>query len=289
MPPADLAAYVMHLRASRALTLENHMGRAGQQLALDLVRRSDPALSEALHALSQTKPYAVSGLLLPETTRPVLGRVAVGDRAWVRVLGLQADVVAALDRSLEPTPTEVEIDHTRWQVESVSRSNSEHPWAGRTTTSDLIQRHRTLTPATKLTLEFATPTGFHSAGLNVPLPQPALVWGSLLRQWNDLSLFPLPEDLTPFIAWQVMLNRYRAETQILRFKQGSQQIGFTGQATFAIATRNEQLERTDPALAERLSAQREELGQALGLLAEFAFYCGVGIKTTTGMGMVRQA
>jgi len=288
MPPADLAAYVVRLRAPRALSIENHMGRAVQQLGLDLVHRVDPALSEALHALSQTKPYAVSGLLLPDSTRAVWGRVEPGDRAWVRLVGSRAEVVAALDRSLERAPAEVEIDHVRWQVESVSRDGAEHPWAGRATLADLVQHHRTADPPNKLTLEFATPTGFHSAGLNVPLPQPALVWGSLLRQWNDLSPLPLPDDLTPFVAWQVMLNRYRAETQILRFKQGSQQIGFSGQATFAIASRNEQLERSDPALAERLSVQRDELARALGLLAEFAFYCGVGIKTTTGMGMVRR-
>lgn len=287
MLPADLAAYGLRLRAPHALTVENHMGRAVQQLVLDLVRRVDPSLSEALHALSQTKPYAASGLLLPESARPVLGKLAVGDRAWVRVVGLSSEVVAALDRSLERAPAEVEIDRVRWQVESVGRDSAEHPWAGRAALTDLIQHHRAADPPGKLTLEFATPTGFHSGGLNVPLPQPALVWGSLLRQWNDLCPLPLPDDLTPFIAWQVMLNRYRAETQILRFKQGSQQIGFTGQATFAIARRNEQLERSDPALAERLSAQGDELARALGLLAEFAFYCGVGIKTTTGMGMVR--
>ncbi|NLF75034.1 MAG: hypothetical protein GX573_05000 [Chloroflexi bacterium] len=98
--------------------------------------------------------------------------MGAGDRAWVRVVGLR---------------TEVEIDHIRWQVESVSRESAQHPWARHEALTVLSQRHRAADPPGKMTLEFTMPTGFHSAGLNVPLPQPALVWGNLLRQWNDLS------------------------------------------------------------------------------------------------------
>lgn len=288
MESADLTALVITLRAARALTVQHHMGRAVQQFILDLVRQVAPTLSETIHAMGQTKPYAVSGLLTADSVRPVQGHVSPGDRAWVRVVGLNADVVTALSEFAEHPPGEIEIDHQSWYLEGVTWENAVHPWAGRATASILVQRHLTITPATKLALEFATPTGFHSAGINVPLPEPALVWGSLLRQWNDLTPFPLPDTVTPFVSWHVMLNRYQAETQILRFKQGSQQIGFVGQATYAIAKRNAQVERTDSALAATLTAQHEKLARALGLLTEFAFYCGVGIKTTTGMGMVRQ-
>jgi CRISPR/Cas system endoribonuclease Cas6 (RAMP superfamily) len=39
---------------------------------------------------------------------------------------------------------------------------------------------------------------------------------------------------------------------------------------------------------DTLNAQREDLARAVALLGDFAFFCGVGIKTTTGMGMVRR-
>jgi CRISPR/Cas system endoribonuclease Cas6 (RAMP superfamily) len=69
----------------------------------------------------------------------------------------------------------------------------------------------------------------------------------------------------------VMVSRHRIETSILNFKQGSRQIGFVGEVLFGV----------------QRGLIPPEAQAGLGLLAAFAFYSGVGIKTTTGMGMAR--
>jgi CRISPR-associated endoribonuclease Cas6 len=289
MQSDDLGAFVCVLRATRPLTIQQHMGRAAQQLCLDLIGRADPALAEELHGEGHAaKPYAVSGLLSPAETQPVWGAVSPGDHAWLRLVGLRQDVVAALETFADQPPASIELDRAMWDVESVVRDSTAHPWAGRATYGALLRTYQFVAPAVDLALEFAAPTGFHSNGLNVPLPEPSRVFDSLLRRWNDLSGCILPDGLEQFVTWQVVLSRYRAETRILSFKGGSKQVGFVGQATFHIVTRNTQFERTDPDLDASLAADHDDLARALGLLAEFAFYCGVGIKTTTGMGMVRR-
>ena len=287
---SDLGALVITLRAMRTLTIRQHMGRAAQQLCLSLVRRVDPALSDDLHATHQVKPYAVSGLLRPGSTRPVHGTLAQGARAWVRLVGLRADVVAALDAFAQHPPAMTNFDRVAWQVERVTWA--EHPWAGRATYAGLIRHHQAAPPPSALRFQFATPTAFSSADLNIPLPDPVRVFESLSNRWHALSAFPLPESMSDFVRHFVPLAEYRAHTQSLRLK--TPEIGFCAeQVKFTIKRRvsvGAGLRRNKPELAQALdalNAQRDDLAQALALLADFAFFCGVGIKTTTGMGMVR--
>ncbi|NLF78344.1 MAG: CRISPR system precrRNA processing endoribonuclease RAMP protein Cas6 [Chloroflexi bacterium] len=295
MPSADLAAYVVRLRASRSLTITNHMGRAIQQLALHLVRQVDSTLSESIHGVSQIKPYAVSGLLQPGSTRAVRGRILSGDCAWVRVAGLRTDVVAALDQSMPEPEAEVEIDHIPWKVESVFDNNSEHPWAGRTSYGELIQRYHAAALPDSVQLEFASPTAFSSADLNIPLPDPLRVFDSLHQQWSALipsAAFALPESLMEFVRHFVPLSEYSAHTEVLTLK--TPEVGFCAkQVKFTIKQRvsvGKSVRKNKPEYArtlETLNDQRNDLARAVALLAAFAFYCGIGIKTTTGMGMVR--
>lgn len=285
MPAADLCALVVTLRATEAHPIEHHLGRAAQALCLALVNEADPALAEAIHARSQTQPYTVSGLLRPGETTPLEGYVKPGDGAWLRLAGLSREVVAALDAFAQHPSAMVEIDHELWAVEDVTVSD--HPWAGRATCADLLAAYHTALPPRRLSLEFAAPTGFHSMGHNMPLPLPSLVFGSLLRQWRDLGNIPLPDALADFIDWHIRLSRCHVDTRLLTFKRGSKQVGFVGEATFEIARRNRHLERTQPELAGELVGAWDHLARAVGLLADFAFYAGVGIKTTQGMGLVR--
>lgn len=291
MQTTDLGALVILLRATHPLTIREHMGRAAQQLCLDLVRQADSALADELHATCQVKPYAVSGLLLPDLTRPVEGRVAPGNEAWVRLVELRADVVAALDVVAQHPPATVNFDRVSWEITRATWND--HPWAGRATYAELVQRHQTAPPPDAIWFEFATPTAFSSADLNIPLPDPMRVFESLLNQWHTLSTFPLPESLMDFVRHFVPLTEYDAHTEKLMLK--TVEIGFCAeQVKFTIKRRvsvGNSLRRNKPDYArelDALNAQRDDLARAIALLVDFAFFCGVGIKTTTGMGMVRR-
>ena len=292
---ADLGALVITLRVTRPLTVRQHMGRAAQQVCLDVVGRVDPALATDLHATHQVKPYAVSGLLLPGSERPVQGDLAPGDDAWVRLVGLRADVVAALDTFAQRPPATLDFDRVPWQVVRATWTN--HPWAGRASYAGLVQQCHAAAPPRAVRLTLATPTAFSSADLNIPLPDPLRVFDSLRQQWGALTPLPtafaLPDVLPEFVRHFVPLAEYCAHTEMLMLK--APEIGFCAeQVKFTIKRRvsvGRSLRKNKPDYArdlDTLNAQRDDLARAVALLADFAFYSGVGIKTTTGMGMARR-
>jgi CRISPR-associated endoribonuclease Cas6 len=286
----DLTSIVVEVRAAQATSLTRHMGRAIQHVLLrQVVEPYDAALSAELHDGDGLKPYTVSGLMQPDSNEPKLGKIDPGDRAWFRMAGLCRGITEALrDWALTP-PKVVEIDGVPWWLEEVYVTRKGHHAAGSTSYKSMIERAAGERPPHKLNLAFTIPTAFHSAGMNLPFPLPSLVFGSLLRQWEAFSAIPLPEEMTAFIDYYVMLQRYDLETAILSFKHGSKQIGFVGTATYEVAQRNRQLERRDEATAAALGAERDRLAQMVGMLVQFGDYSGVGIKTTSGMGMVRWA
>lgn len=301
METVDLGALVITLRATHSLVIRQHMGLAAQQLCLDLVRQVNPALASELHpeephhGRHQVRPYTVSGLLIPGSTRPVKGTITAGDQAWVRLVGLRADVVAALDVFAQHRPATLNFDHTPWAVESVTWTD--HPWAGQSSFQQLVVRSQQAAPPHEVWLEFASPTAFSSADLNIPLPDPLRVFGSLWQQWNILNpspaVFALPETFMDFVQHFVPLTEYRAHSETVQLK--TPEIGFCAdRVKFAIKPRakvNNRLRIKNPDRARTLDALnnlRDDLARAAALLCDFAFYCGVGIKTTTGMGMTRR-
>lgn len=315
----DLGALVIMLRATGSLTIRPNMGRAAQQLCLGIIHEVDAALTEELHDTYQVKPYAVSGLLLPDSTRPVEGTVAPGDPAWVRLVGLRADVVSALDKSIsaprvfasgerdqlpankrpavwkEDGITFVQFDYDRWIVESFTWTD--HPWAGQATYGGLIRHHLAATPPEAIQFEFVSPTAFSSADLNIPLPDPLRVFDNLRQQWSVLNPLPaafaLPDTFMDFVRHFVPLTKYSAHSEVVQLD--TPEIGFCAeQVKFTIKPRskvNNRLRVKHPDRADALDALnslRDDLARGIALLSDFAFFSGVGIKTTTGMGMVRR-
>jgi CRISPR-associated endoribonuclease Cas6 len=270
------------------LSVAGHMGRAAQKMLLDIVQAQDPALSAVLHdSQAEVKPYIVSGLLTRDAV-PLIGAVPTEESAWVRIGGLNQSVNAVLLHFAANPPPEIEFDRERWRIESIATTRDQHVWANSASFADLLRRNPHEHAPDSVRFQFAAPTGFHSKSLNVPLPIPALVFGSLYARWNTLAPVQLPDLLPDFVDQFVPISRYQTRTEILRFKQGGQQIGFVGEVGYSILARNAGLAKHDAGLAAALEAQHSDLSAAIGLLADFAFYSGVGIKTTTGMGMMRR-
>lgn len=146
-----------------------------------------------------------------------------------------------------------------------SAAEEEGPWAGRSDW-EALGKDRAQGP---LQMIFCTPTTFRQGDLDLPLPVPRLVLGGLLEKWNRFSPFPLPLD-PESLERRVALSAGRV--RIRPFHDGRDEIrGFVGCAEFHVAR----------------SASAEER-RALGALADFAFFAGVGRKTTHGMGLVRK-
>jgi len=151
---------------------------------------------------------------------------------------------------------------------SVSTTPTQSPWACLTSFSNLLAsagRER------KLRLAFLSPTTFRSAGQrNLLFPRPSLVFGSLLAKWNAHAPASLSIDLREEDLSRIRVSGYQLVTRMLDF--GSyQELGFCGRVTY-----------------ECHADLPDGQVRALNALAAFAFFSGVGAKTTMGMGQCRR-
>ncbi len=286
----DLAALRLDLRALDSFPVTEHMGRAVNQAGLTLVGVSNPSLANALHDPGDAKPLTASGLMRGEA--PLIGRVEAGSMAWVRFTALSADTTAALIayHNLMKTgePLEIEIDRKRWQVIGAAWDAGRLP--GLFSYQALIDRNTTAALDDHLTLRFLSGTTFHSMGLNVPLPRPDLVFGSLQNRWRmftALVLRELPDDLFgAFLNYHTEIDHAVIETSPYKAKHGEIFVGFNGEVSFNLLRLSPYLMKKDARIEREIRNYAEWFMRVIQLLGEFAVFSGVGYKTTIGFGMV---
>ena len=122
-----------------------------------------------------------------------------------------------------------------------------------------------------ITLSFTSPTAFNISGNYFALvPEPILVWESLIRSWNCYAPDPLHIEgqvLRDTLRHNITIIACDLSTHILHYPKYAQK-GFTGICTYHLP-------------------QEEKQAAQLTRLAAFARFAGVGYKTTMGMGQVR--
>ena len=295
MYPTDLIAWVIECRALSPARIDNHMGRALQFFGLNQIGRVNPNLAERLHDDDDQKPITASGLMRPNGI--LYGDVKPNDNAWIRITGLSAEIATALltlhtDMKKQLSAGEsvtIELDRTLWSVTNTHIEG--HVWAGNGSYQALIDRQANSTPAKMIKFSFLSPTTFRSQTVNIPLPTPSLVFGSLLARWMNFTshrLRDLPQDqVTAFIQHHILISQHNIRTQLVRGKQGGKEIGFVGEVMYELAHKSDYLGKHEPELEAMLRDEHVWFARTIDLLADFAMYSSVGRKTTTGMGMVK--
>jgi CRISPR-associated endoribonuclease Cas6 len=266
-----LTSLVVTLRPLAAGSRPANLGRAAHALLLRWVEAVDPALARALHEGEPPRPFTCSNLAGGRRRAGSL-ELDPGRDYWLRVTALTAGLSAALRRALlERPPGTADLDGALFRVLAATADPAAHPWAGAVTYQELAAA-RLLggpPPPARLGLRFASPTAFRSAGMTVPLPLPDLVFGSLLDRWQAFAPVAVNPEVRRFAAEQVAVARYQLRTRALPFKPGAMQVGFAGDCHYVA-----------------LSHDRYWLS-VLHLLADYAFYAGVGYQTAVGMGQAR--
>jgi CRISPR-associated endoribonuclease Cas6 len=237
-----------------------------QAAFLNLVRSADPALSAALHEGNHLRAYALAFPFgaTASGARPLTLRVAcLDDRVYPALLRF------ALERAEDAA---LRFGSGEWRITQLTTTPERQPaWTGYATFDDLRRRAEAAAPKPALTLEFATPTVFtQGARGDVPVPLPDYVFGGLARRWNASPgvPFPFPDDFPTRIAAGVGVARFRGETVVADIGDGLRKTGFVGRMEYRIFD--------------------ETLRAACHLLAESAFFSGVGAKTGRGLGCVRK-
>ncbi|GHV28347.1 hypothetical protein FACS1894167_05100 [Synergistales bacterium] len=155
----------------------------------------------------------------------------------------------------------VRVEHSVFEVFRIFHPG-EHKHALALTPEQLISAKPSLSDTG---LRFVSPTGFKRNNHQFFLPLPELVFGGLLRKWRALiapDAWPELETVFP----QIEIKNYRAESHAVKLKSDRILRGFCGETEYSLQN------LTD---SEHI---------ALSALAMFAFFVGVGYKTSQGMG-----
>lgn len=266
MVAPDLFAMVLRLRSERGAPPLSVSGHGVHAMFLELVRQVDAELANALHAKMLNKHFTVAAL------HPYGARLPLE----VRVTLMRSDLFAPFSRALleQSVRPALRLGRTPLVLADVFGTPGSHRWAGY---DSFEQVAAAVVPTQTVSLRFATPTfmtqgsmrGSNKQRLNV-LPLPSAVFGSLARRWNDLAPAALAVDSAAVreMAEDVLVARYRLETAAHRLRSNVQ-VGFVGRCLYELPPAG-------------------EVQRVLGMLADAAFYLGVGAKTTQGFGVCRR-
>lgn len=268
-----LISIVYTLRSEDDATLPRTLGRANYAQVLAQLNRVESGLGGQVHEGEGPKPITCSDVLNARVNRAGM-QVAAGTDYYLRVTGLTAAASQGLQAALLADPPEQwELDGYPFRFVAATADPDEHGWAGQNSYESLAaaQMLQGGSPRRKVTLQFGSATAFKSGGMQVPLPTPDLVFGSLVDRWNAFSPVTLSPEVRRFGEERVAISRYRLESRPVVQKNGALRIGGVGKVTYTA-----------------LGHPDRYWLNTLQMLADFARFSGVGVQTASGMGQVRR-
>lgn len=275
MISTPLHSIVITLQAQDAGSLPITHGHLIHAAFLNILRWVSPQETQALHDSNLRNPFTLSPLSGLRGAKKGYFPVQAGQKTWLRITMMDAGILHDFTTYFIQGHTHIRLDSIRFLVTEILFASQSHNWSRSSSTDTLFAQWATTSLKEMhqtIKLHFRTPTAFHLRGkpnrfFHV-LPDPVLVFGELAGYWDGLSGDNCSDVMAAFVQDRVAVSRYQLETHSLRFPE-SPQLGFTGEVTYTIL----------PDAASSMIRQ-------LNLLADLAFYTGIGHKTGMGMGQV---
>jgi CRISPR-associated endoribonuclease Cas6 len=219
-------------------------------LLFNALKQADPDEATWLHGHPSPKPYSMAPLYTETGHLAGLRLSAVNDRA-----------VTLISRAWswhEQRQTVLRLGRQEFTVARV------HSQPGPT----WLQLARSQARS-EMTLDFLSPTAFKQGPGHLTLPLPRNVFDWPVRVWQVHGPpYTLPADWHDWCEKSIFITDHQIHTASVNISQKEQFTGFVGRVTFT---------------AHEGSEIQLAIWQALGQLAAF---CGVGHKTTMGLGAV---
>ncbi len=290
----ELFSLMLRLHPVSAGQVQPSSGNQVQAAFLDMIRQSDPELSERLHEPNQRRPYTLSLLqgfnhltptqMAEATARRQSMTTLPGQVYWLRITIMDASIFSTFTQHLitRAHALRLHIGDTDFEISRLlanAESSSKQSWLGHTSFTELFNARF---PQKHYTFEFASPTAFSKGQKSwgkqlVIFPEPSLVFESIARLWDSfapehvrLSAHDLSfEAIAAWCEEQVITTQYTLETRYLSSSKFGQ-VGFQGHVSYEV--------KGNP---------NDPQAQWLSTLARFALFSGIGYKTTMGMGQAR--
>ena len=263
-----IASFVVELDTLTRVRLRGSGGEALHGLFFQALRNYSEKLAGSVHdGRDKYRPFSLSGVL--ERKPRVCGKLVLeeGDPLSFRISvvdeSLVPDVVAAFAKAAA-LRSELSLSDGR----AVVRRFLFKEYASPLVRSALYPKlYEESTTSTVLNLRFLSPTSFRRKGGQVTLPEASLIFSSLLEKWNRFSHIRLEGGFLEGIK-ALYPSRFDLRSEIVLFSNYSI-VGFKGAVQYRLGNHVAPEER-----------------KIINTLADYAFYAGVGYKTTMGMGQV---
>ncbi|NUM44663.1 MAG: CRISPR system precrRNA processing endoribonuclease RAMP protein Cas6 [Anaerolineales bacterium] len=249
-------------------------GRAAHAWLLEVVESGAGTLPPAWHETETgPRPFTASTLMGYSARRGV----EAGRTYSLRLTAYHRQAAEPLLAATEPggklaPDAVVELDGLPFRVGTVDTGgDAAAPWAGRGTyagvSAPFLLASRAL--PRQVRMQFSSPTTFKSGGMNVPIPLPGLVFGSLLDRWNAYAHIAFPAEVKRYAEECLAMSRLELASRGVPGKGGSMRVGSVGEMQYTT-----------------LNEDRYWMS-VIHTLAAFARYAGVGAGTSYGMGQCR--
>jgi len=239
-------------------------------LVLDLIHESNPALAETVHAPAKYKPVTVSTLYGCGKRSGETIHIPKLKEARFRISTIGKDLYEAVSTPLFQRLTSkgyLRIGNTDFHVLDVFVEPDEDGRRGSrgivTNFPELLQIGAT---SATVKLRFHSPTSFRQRGRNLPVPLPKQVFDGLQRRWEHFSPIALPCSITEEVYDDLVVSQLSLRSRIWKTPKTTS-IGSVGYCTYTL-----------------LGNHGPEICRSLHTLAAFAFFAGIGHRTTMGMG-----
>lgn len=243
-----------------------------------IIANVDPELATKLHEVKGRKPFTLSPLMgMPkilhhegEKNNSEI-RLREGWQCWLRVTILDDTLFKTfIDYFMNINGTklpEIRLGDAHFCVSEILTTPGSHPWAGYTSVENLQKKLDQPAPQ-RFKFELFTVTSFKMQDENIEtLPKPERVFGNLAGAWRELTGEDHVKAIEEYAGRNLVAGNYQLKTE-RTLLHNNHQLGVVGQVEFI-----------------RMDKEDSPSAHALNLLAELAFYTGLGRKTAQGMGM----
>lgn len=258
-----LASFLVDLRlaetSGRWRPQVGQRGTEARALFYDLTRQSNPVLRDRLHQDGGRPPFTAACLLSPAAERTLR----------LRFSALNRETALALNESLLDhlsSERRVPLGAEEFRIARVVFDGAEEVFAGMSDYPKVLS----LPLGRRLSFRYLTPTSFRMGDANLPLPVPQSVYRGLWEKWNLFAPEGLRMDREVLTAaeHQVLPASFKLQSAVHKLKEGKV-IGCKGVCRYEV-----------------LGNVNEATLRGICALTRFAFFAGVGAKTTAGMGQV---
>lgn len=255
---------LLKLKALSNGTIKHYAGKKIHGWFFKVLKQADEILSAALHENISDKSFTVSSFLNHNVSKPV--EIEEGKSYIIRITLLEDTIFElftnqVFEEKMRNEP--VQIEDVKFSVEGYLLSQV-HKWSGFTSEEELFKIPHS---ENLIQIRFYTPTCFRIGDLHLREPDPEKVFTSLLRKFNKYSSIKIDESIAE--RFKEIKIKEQDTIQKRVYLPNFYIQGFVGKVVFEIP-------------------DDENLLLAAHVLSEFAFYSGVGYKSTMGLGQAKR-